>query len=78
MTRAVGDYLACSQGRKWKSGASLDVRWSLDPLDGVTFALLLRFRELVWIELGLLCLALVGWRTAAIQEGHTLDSESSS
>ncbi len=27
---------------------------------GITFALLRRFRELVWIGLGLLCLALVG------------------
>ena len=29
---------------------------------GITFALLRRFRELVWIGLGLLCLALVGGR----------------
>ena len=41
---------------------------------GITFALLRRFRELVWIGLGLLCLALVGGRPAAIQEGRTLDS----
>ncbi len=38
---------------------------------GITFALLRRFRELVWIGLGLLCLALDGGRTAAIQEGRT-------
>ena len=41
---------------------------------GITFALLRRFRELVWIGLGLLCLALVGGRAAAIQEGRTSDS----
>ena len=41
---------------------------------GITFALLRRFRELVWIGLGLLCLTLVGGRAAAIQEGHTDDS----
>ena len=41
---------------------------------GITFALLRRFRELVWIGLGLLCLTLVGGRTAAIQEGRTDDS----
>jgi uncharacterized protein (TIRG00374 family) len=38
---------------------------------GITFALLRRFRELVWIGLGLLCLALVGGRAAALQEGRT-------
>ena len=41
---------------------------------GITFALLRRFRELVWIGLGLLCLALVGGRAAAIRESHTHDS----
>ena len=41
---------------------------------GITFALLRRFRELVWIGLGLLCLALIGGRAAAIQEGRTHDS----
>ena len=45
---------------------------------GITFALLRRFRELVWIGLGLLCLALVGGRAAAIQEGGTHDSENRS
>lgn len=40
---------------------------------GITFALLRRFRELVWIGLGLLCLALVGGRAAAMQEGRTDD-----
>ena len=28
---------------------------------GITFALLRRFRELVWIGIGLLCLASMGW-----------------
>ncbi len=31
-----------------------------DDVTGITFALLRRFRELVWIGIGLLCLALVG------------------
>jgi glycosyltransferase 2 family protein len=31
---------------------------------GITFALLRRFRELVWTGLGLLCLAMLGWRDA--------------
>ena len=43
---------------------------------GVTFALLRRFRELVWIGTGLLCLALLRGRTAGIQESRTLDSGS--
>ncbi len=33
---------------------------------GITFALLRRFRELVWIGLGLLCLTFVGGRSVAI------------
>ena len=41
---------------------------------GVTFALLRRFRELVWIGTGLLCLAMLGGRAAEIQEHRTLDS----
>ena len=34
---------------------------------GITFALLRRFRELVWIGLGLLCLALVGGRSVVTE-----------
>lgn len=45
---------------------------------GITFALLRRFRELVWIGLGLVCLALVGGRAAAIQEGRIDDTGNSS
>jgi len=41
---------------------------------GVTFALLRRFRELVWIGTGLLCLAMLGGHTAGIQERRPLDS----
>ena len=41
---------------------------------GVTFAMLRRFRELVWIGLGLLCLAVLRGRAAVIQESRTLDS----
>ncbi len=41
---------------------------------GITFALLRRFRELVWIGLGLLCLTFVGGRSVAIQEDLTRDS----
>ena len=41
---------------------------------GITFALLRRFRELVWVGLGLLCLALVGGRAVAIQDGRTHDT----
>jgi uncharacterized protein (TIRG00374 family) len=41
---------------------------------GITFALLRRFRELVWIGLGLLCLALVGGRSVVNQAGRTTDS----
>ena len=40
---------------------------------GITFALLRRFRELVWIGLGLLCLAMLGWRDAA-QNARAHDS----
>ena len=41
---------------------------------GITFALLRRFRELVWIGLGLLCLTFVGGREVAIQEDRAQDS----
>jgi hypothetical protein len=40
---------------------------------GVTFALLRRFRELVWIGIGLLCLAVLRGRATGIQESRTLD-----
>lgn len=42
---------------------------------GITFALLRRFRELAWIGIGLLCLALLRGRIAKIAEIRTLDSE---
>ncbi|MGH7221366.1 MAG: hypothetical protein ACREI1_13685, partial [Nitrospiraceae bacterium] len=41
---------------------------------GITFALLRRFREMVWIGTGLLCLAVLRGRTAEIQESRTVDS----
>jgi glycosyltransferase 2 family protein len=41
---------------------------------GIAFALLRRFRELVWIGIGLLCLAMLGGRAAVIQESRTPDS----
>ena len=41
---------------------------------GITFALLRRFRELVWIGIGLLCLLLVGGRAVALEDARTLDS----
>jgi glycosyltransferase 2 family protein len=40
---------------------------------GITFALIRRFRELVWIGLGLVCLALAGGRAAVIRESHADD-----
>ena len=40
---------------------------------GVTFALLRRFRELVWIGTGLLCLAMLRGHAVGIQEPRTLD-----
>ena len=40
---------------------------------GVTFALLRRFRELVWIGTGLLCLAMLRGHAVGIQERRTLD-----
>jgi glycosyltransferase 2 family protein len=42
---------------------------------GITFALLRRFRELVWIGLGLLCLMLAGGRAAVIRESRAVDVE---
>jgi glycosyltransferase 2 family protein len=41
---------------------------------GIAFALLRRFRELIWIGIGLLCLAMLGGRAAIIQESRTDDS----
>jgi uncharacterized protein (TIRG00374 family) len=40
---------------------------------GITFALIRRFRELVWIGLGLLCLALAGGMAKVIQESRAED-----
>jgi glycosyltransferase 2 family protein len=45
---------------------------------GITFALLRRFRELVWIGLGLLCLTFAGGRAAVIRESRTDDVENRS
>ena len=45
---------------------------------GITFALLRRFRELVWIGLGLLCLTLAGGRAAVIRESRADDLENRS
>ncbi len=45
---------------------------------GITFALLRRFRELVWIGLGLLCLTLAGGRAAIIRESRADDIENRS
>ena len=46
---------------------------------GITFALLRRFRELVWIGVGLLCLAMIGAGAAVpIRDVHRHDSGSSS
>jgi len=41
---------------------------------GITFALLRRFRELVWIGIGLVCLAMVGKR--GLSEDHRVESPS--
>ena len=41
---------------------------------GVTFALLRRFREMVWIGMGLLCITMLRGRAAGIQERSTFDS----
>ncbi len=41
---------------------------------GITFALLRRFREMVWIGTGLLCLTMLRGRAAEIQESRTVDS----
>src|SRR5678815_227624 len=40
---------------------------------GITFALIRRFRELVWIGLGLLCLVLSGGSAAVIRESRIDD-----
>ena len=40
---------------------------------GITFALIRRVRELVWIGMGLLCLALVGGKAAVIRERRADD-----
>ena len=45
---------------------------------GITFALLRRFRELVWIGIGLLCLALIGGLPAVSQKQPTHESGQSS
>jgi glycosyltransferase 2 family protein len=45
---------------------------------GITFALLRRFRELVWIGIGLLCLALAGGSAAVIRESRADNLRNSS
>ena len=47
-------------------------RWS--DFTGITFEFFGRFRELAWIGVGLLCLALSGGRSQATQEGRTRES----
>ena len=42
---------------------------------GITFAFPRRFRELPEVEVGLLCLALIGGRWVAIQEGSARDPD---
>ena len=37
---------------------------------GITFALLRRFREIVWIVIGLVCLTVANWRQPALTEGE--------
>ncbi|GKS57141.1 hypothetical protein YTPLAS18_06680 [Nitrospira sp.] len=37
---------------------------------GITFALLRRFREIVWIVIGLACLTVANWRPPALGEGE--------
>jgi len=41
---------------------------------GVTFALLRRFREMVWIGIGLLCITMLRGRASGIQESRTFGS----
>jgi hypothetical protein len=41
---------------------------------GITFRVSPSFRELAWIGVGLLCLALSGRRSLATQEGRTRES----
>jgi uncharacterized protein (TIRG00374 family) len=45
---------------------------------GITFALLRRFRELVWIGIGLACLAAIGGRSVVSGNGGLQDSSTSS
>ena len=40
---------------------------------GITFALLRRFRELVWIGVGLLCLAVMDWGHRSLRDGDVQD-----
>jgi hypothetical protein len=40
---------------------------------GITLAFLRRFRELAWMGPGLVCMALIGGRSVAIQEGCSHD-----
>ncbi len=44
---------------------------------GITFALLRRFREIVWIVIGLICLAWLGGRTAEMQDSQKPETASS-
>ena len=62
-----------SLGAKDGGNMLLLTMFGYSDVTGVTFALLRRFRELAWIGLGLLCLALIGRRSVAIQEGRTHD-----
>ena len=59
-----------------QDGGNLLLRraFGYSDVTGITFALLRRFRELVWIGIGLLCLTFVGGRAVAIQEDRTHES----
>jgi uncharacterized protein (TIRG00374 family) len=61
-------FIPGSLGAQEAGNVLLLLAFGYSDLDGITFALLRRFRELVWIAIGLACLAALGGAKAAALE----------
>ena len=63
MIRGGTSFIPGSLGAQEGGNVFLLVIFGFSELTGILFALVRRFRELVWIVIGLLCLAAMGWQS---------------
>ena len=61
-------FIPGSVGAQEGGNILLLVTFGFSVLTGILFALVRRFRELVWIGIGLICLATMGWPSWKIPE----------